>query len=291
MTSIPSHQKAQIEQSLKKIVIENTIYLINRRRTVMEYKYMNDYEREQTQKYEGIYTDEEVELNKRLYEECSKENIDFALVEDLLKQGADPLGATATHGWDLLTHVYGELVCESQDNDSIHLPRLTELFLKYGMDIDNPRIPYDFGNSINPMWCFAFLLNENSIVALKMLLDNQLSAESFGIFWSHCVNDLGFISNMDPISNSYFNRICTNSFKMAMLGASYDHILSQDDYLQRDIGCSDNNYDLHKFREPDDFYYEFDTSNCTSSPQLDRLIIRIREVSSKKEVWKIIFCV
>ena len=33
------------------------------------YEYTNDYEREHTQKYEGIYTPEEIELNKKLYEE------------------------------------------------------------------------------------------------------------------------------------------------------------------------------------------------------------------------------
>ena len=37
------------------------------------YKYSSDYEREQTQKYEGTYTAEEIELNKKLYDECYKE--------------------------------------------------------------------------------------------------------------------------------------------------------------------------------------------------------------------------
>ena len=128
-----------------------------------EYKYNNEYEREHTQKYEGAYTPEEIELNNRLYDECSKENIDFEVVEDLLKQGADPLGATAEYGWGLMEHVYDEIVCDSQDNDSIYLPKLTELFLKYGMDIDNPRIPYDNDDSINPLWSFTFVANENSM--------------------------------------------------------------------------------------------------------------------------------
>ena len=37
-----------------------------------EYKYINNYERDKTQKYEGTYTPEEIELNKKLFDECSK---------------------------------------------------------------------------------------------------------------------------------------------------------------------------------------------------------------------------
>ena len=116
-----------------------------------EYKYINDYEREWTQKYEGTYTPKEIELNKKLKEECSKDNIDYTIVEELLKQGADPLGGTEIGGWDLLEHVYGELVEDSYDSNSINLPKITEVFLKYGMNIDNPRIPYDNDWSLNPL--------------------------------------------------------------------------------------------------------------------------------------------
>ena len=32
-----------------------------------EYQYANDYEREETQKYEGTYTPEEIQLNNKLF--------------------------------------------------------------------------------------------------------------------------------------------------------------------------------------------------------------------------------
>ena len=53
-----------------------------------EYKYINEYEREWTQKYEGTYTSEEIELNKKLKEECSKEAVDYTLdkIENLTNQ-------------------------------------------------------------------------------------------------------------------------------------------------------------------------------------------------------------
>lgn len=49
------------------------------------YKYSSEYEREETQKYEGTYTPEQIELNKKLYEVVSKEHIDFYEAEELLK--------------------------------------------------------------------------------------------------------------------------------------------------------------------------------------------------------------
>lgn len=39
--------------------------------------------------FEGAYTPEEVELNRRLCEACCREELDAALVEELLRQGAD----------------------------------------------------------------------------------------------------------------------------------------------------------------------------------------------------------
>lgn len=54
-----------------------------------EYQYSNQYEREETQKYEGIYTPEEIELNQKLQQLCSHEPPDLVAIEALLKQGAD----------------------------------------------------------------------------------------------------------------------------------------------------------------------------------------------------------
>ena len=170
-----------------------------------EYKYINDYEREETQKYEDTYTPAEIELNKKLFDACAEEHIDFALVEELLKQGADPLGGTELYGWSLLDHIYGDVVGGSQDNDSVELPKLTDLFLKYGMDVDDPRVPYDGSNSINPLWEFAFVTNENAISALKMLLDHGLSADSFAEFWDHSMTDFFHIECGDPENDEFWH--------------------------------------------------------------------------------------
>ncbi len=250
-----------------------------------EYSYINEYEREWTQKYEGTYTSEEIELNKKLLEECSKESIDFVAVEELLKQGADPLGGTAIGGWDLLNHIYGELVGDSQENDSINLPRITELFLKYGMDIDNPRVPYDYDNSLHPLWFYSFVPNENSIIALKMLLEHGLSASSFAEFWSHSMTDFIHIECGDPENDDFWNNECVWTFKMLLLGATYDHVFYDDDGIGEFVCCDCNTSDIHIFRNWNDFEYHFDTSLCKRHPELHGSIIHIYSKKTGEEVW------
>lgn len=252
-----------------------------------EYNYSNDYEREQTQKYEGTYSPEEIELNKRLEHECDKDDIDFSLVEELLKQGADPLGGTSVYGWGLLDHVYGELVGGSQDSDSINLPKITELFLKYGMNVDAPRVPYDGDNSLNPLWELTFSANENSIVALKMLLDHGLSADSFAEFWDHSMFDLCNIECGDPENDEFWNKYCVWTFKMVLLGATYDHILKDDEDLRSFICCSFNTADIHIFRDWDDFEYHFDTSHCGRYSEIYGSIVHIFSKKTGEEVWTI----
>lgn len=252
-----------------------------------DYNYTSEYEREWTQKYEGVYTLEEIELNIKLKEECRKDHINSGRVEELLKQGADPLGGTAICGWGLLEHIYGEIIGDSQDDNSINLPKLTELFLKYGMNVDAPRVPYDDDNSINPLWELSFAVNENSIIALKLLLDHGLSASSFGEFWGHSMFDFFNISCGDPQNDPFWNYECEWAFKMLLLGASYDHIFDNDEDIREFICCSCNNNDVHMFRSWDDFEYVFDTSYCSGPLGLYGSILHIHRKKTGEEVWKI----
>ena len=251
---------------------------------------MSDYRKMCTGSFERIYTEEEIVLNNRLYEACSKDQPDYEEIEGLLKKGADPLGATAVSGWWLLNHVYGEILCESQDSGSVNLPRITELFLKYGMDIDHPRIPYDDNNSLHPMWQFAFVINEHSVHALEMLLDRGLSADSAGEMWGHAIFDLLNVYCGDLVNDEFWRYECTWTMKVLMLCASYDYILDSDKSLRDFIGCGYNNYDLHKFRKWDDFYYVFDTSRCQGSPELYKSVVNIYHKNSNEKVWRIGVC-
>ena len=44
--------------------------------------------------YKKHYTTREIDLNKQLLDECAESHPNFARIEDLLQQGADPLGVT-----------------------------------------------------------------------------------------------------------------------------------------------------------------------------------------------------
>ncbi len=247
---------------------------------------MNEYEIECTSKFEGTYTEEEVALNNKLYKECTKEVIDCAAIEELLRQGADPLGATAVSGWGLLDHVYEKLV----DSDDENFPVITELFLKHGMNIDHPRIPYDNDNSINPLWSFAFNINENTLLSLKMLLDNGLSANSVGDMWGHATFDLINIECGNPNTDEFWRNECIWTMRTIMFCASYDRILNNDEDMRDFIGYSYNDYDLHKFRQWEEFIYEFDTSHCDRHPEFYKSVVRIYEKETGKEVWKVGIC-
>lgn len=249
---------------------------------------MNEYEIEHTARFEGVYTEEEIILNNKLYAECSKETLDCSEIERLLRSGADPLGATAVSGWGLLEHIYGELICSMDDSTISNLPRITELFLKHGMDIDHPRVPYDDDNSLNPMWDFAFWANEHSASALEMLLNSGLSPESAGAMWGHAVDDLLMLGDCD-LRDEFWKDTCVWVIKLIMLCASYDHVLADED-LRDFIGCSYNDYDLHKFRNWNNFDYEFDTSRCEPVPEFRKSVVHILEAASHQEIWKIGIC-
>lgn len=245
---------------------------------------MDEYEYKRTKAFEGIYTPEEIELNKRLYDECMKRTVDLDLVEQLLREGADPLGATAEKGWDLLLHVYGEVAFESRENDSKNLPQITELFLKYGMDIGAPRIPYDDDNSIHPLRYFPF--NENAIASLHMILDYGVKAQDVCELWDGESDDQINVCRDDPNADEFHERFCCWA-KMLMLIASYDYVLDNDEGLRKYICYNYNAYDVHKFREWNNYYYEFDTSRCECHPELYRSVIRIYEKQTNEQVWKI----
>ncbi len=249
----------------------------------------SEYKRFHTEKYEGAYTAKEVELNNKLYDECLKEELNCDAIEKLLLQGADPLGATAVSGWGLLEHIYGEIVCDLQD-DSSNLPKITELFLKHGMNIEKPRVPYDNNNSIHPMWDFAFLTDENAICTLEMLLNRGLSADAAGEMWGHLRDDLINVDCENPNDGEHGTKVCTFAVRYMLFCASYDHVINNDEKLQKAIGYSYNSYDIHKFRNWNDYRYEFDTSHCVNYPEFYKSVVTVFEKATNTEVWKFGIC-
>lgn len=236
--------------------------------------------------FKDLYTNKEVELNKKLFNECIKEVVDFALVESLLKQGADPLGPTSLEEFDITEHIYGEIILDFCYNEGKNLPEITKIFLKHGMDISNPRVPYDSGNSSNPLWDFAFLANEYSAKTLKILLDSKIAYENIAEFWKHAVFDMVYVADVDPNDPTCKEDVVW-TMKMIMLCASYPHIINEDSDLREFICYELNDYDVSLFRAWDEYEYKFDTTFCETTPSLRNSIAKIYEKESKKEVWRI----
>ncbi len=246
---------------------------------------------------------EQLRLNTELCEECQKDALDFAKIEFLLKKGADPLGCyieSSLSQKDTYTFepgtVYGDLMwLVSDDPMQAQFPRLTQLFLQNGMDVDRPRIPYEYNGSTDrphPLYDLAYFTNEYGAQTLKLLLDAGLSTSGFAWFLGHAIGDL---LNVD-CSSPNGDKDTEWTLKMLLLGASYPHVLEDledledSEHIKKDIRYQQNreefNYDVKKFRNWENYEFYFDTSHCQSFPELYKSIIFVCEKSSGNVVWK-----
>lgn len=251
-----------------------------------------------TDKEKKNYPEEKIKLNKQLYDECLKTPLNPIVIKNLLAQGADPLGPTDnTHPLNDLDHLFGDVICDLSMNSGRNLPKITKLFLDAGMDIEKPIIPYDDGNSINPLWELAFCSNRNGIRTLKMLLDAGISKESAIECFDHLTVDTATVYDGN-LNDDY----CLNDFiwtlKMLMLIASHEDWVKGDHYLQFWTGYQHNQYDIKKFRNWDSFIYDIDHSKAKApwdkednsySPVPNGSTIRIYEKKTKKLVWAFVY--
>ena len=232
----------------------------------------------------------QTELNNTLLKVCQSFPINLVRAEELLGQGAKPLGRVEVLRVvnNLYDSVLDAILCEDECPED--LVDLTALFLRYGMDISKPGVPYDGDNIINPLWTFAFFKGDAFIQSLKLLLDNGLSAEDASYCWNHAVSDLVQFSL--PFDNEYTYERLYDYIKKLMLIASYEHILSQDRDLQKEIwyDYGKNQYDLKKFRIWDDFDFEINTSHCEREPEPYKSVVTIIEKASGLPVWTFGVC-
>lgn len=217
----------------------------------------------------------ETELNKRLYGECINDKVDYKLVEELLKAGADPLGVIIYDDSEK-AYIYGEIISDSFLNNGENLPKITELFLRYGMDISKPKIPYSTEIWDSPLWEFACFPNENLLLTLKLLLDKGIDCDVINDFVEHIITNVVCVDKGEfyPIEREQDHYLW--AMKMIMLVASYDYIIEKNKVLAEFIRVKDNNYDLKKFREYNNFSYVFNKS-----------IVNIYEEKTKNLIWRI----
>lgn len=243
------------------------------------------------------YPKDRIQRNALLYEACLQKTFNPDVIQALLSQGADPLGAIHENSNYYDDHLYGEVICELSMQDGRNLPEITKLFLDAGMDIEKPIIPYDNINSLNPLWDLAFCANENGIRTLKLLLDAGISKESALTFFDHLTIDTASVYDGDLTYPA-----CLNDFiwglKMLMLVASHKDWVENDDYLQFWIGYQYNQYDIKKFQNWDAFDYVIDYSKAqgfweeqqnTYAPVPRHSIVKIYEKATKQLVWSFVY--
>ena len=232
------------------------------------------------EKYRKYYTAEELDLNQQLLDECTKPHPNFAHIEDLLQQGADPLGVSMQEEC-----VYSQIIACREDWGHSYLPQMTEMFLRYGMDIDNPRVPFDKLDRCNPFEYFALGVDDNIIESMALLLDSGVSAESAENFWNMGISDLIYCDSAIPQEDEECNERYTNLMKGIMFCASYKHIIDNNDSIRKIIDYAKNDFDVKKFRKWNDFEYKL--YGVREDPiVMKNLNIQIYEKSSGQKVWE-----
>ena len=223
--------------------------------------------------------------NQALLAACLVETPDPARIEALLRAGANPLGVVeGTDGKDLLYNCVIEHFVSPETPDAAFV-WITELFLRYGMDLSAPELPYDSEKILHPMWLLAFGCSENTLRVLELLLDHSLDAEAVGICWGHVLFD--YYNCWGRLEDAYCYELLYFTIRELLLIASYPHVLYADADLQQTIWLSENTYDARKFRHWNDFSFEIDTSHCNRGyPEVYRSLVTVREKNSGNAVWK-----
>ena len=188
----------------------------------------------------------QIDLNRKLYEEFEKKELNETRIIELLKEGANPLGNMSNEKWS--EEPYEEIIYENKNLDKI-----TKILLENGMIIDNKNYPNQ-DDDINPLWSLALRPDTIGIKTLKLLLDYNTEIESIEVFVDHIYTDYIFLENKVSIS-----RQATESgeeknlqkheefaMKMLMLCASYEYVINNSDYIKSVINYSKNNKDLLK---------------------------------------------
>ncbi len=228
-------------------------------------------------------------LNMRLLDVCMADVIDYQKAEELLLQGAEPLGYVEECGdgdWpnNLYTQVVWHLYHGMETKEDYY--DITELFLRYGMDISKPSIPYDGDNILNPIGNYGGVKNDCMMRTMRLLLDHGLSADDAEEGWGGQISD--FINCTGIFSDEVVQLEFPYYVRMLMLIASYPHILDNDPYLQAEIWYQFNQgrCDLQRFREWDWYDIDVDTSRCGKHPCVARSVVTLIDKKSAEKVWK-----
>ena len=216
----------------------------------------------------------QLELNKQLYEAVTAPQVDLSRIDNLLKLGADPLGAYDED--DLDSFVLDELFCESQDDTfAERLPSIVALFLDYDIDVEK--------SELDALYCLTWIRNEFGIQALKSFLDNGLSIDYTESFFEHLFGDIQMFEFPQAVNMDGWEERFEYAVKMVMLSASYERIVQGSQFIRELIETENNNSAiLERFRDWKD--YRCEVSVMKSSDAIDCLV-RLIDLKSSGILW------
>ncbi len=98
---------------------------------------------------------------------------------------------------------------------------------------------------LHPLWECAFSGGDALLKVIRLLLENGLDADSAGRCWGHAVFDLLLLADSE---DEYWLDFYKETAQKIMLFASFDHVLNNDEDMQKLFWCSRNNYPTKEFR-------------------------------------------
>lgn len=228
--------------------------------------------------------------------------VDFKKIENLMSNEALNGKETFTKK---LPAIYSRILNNSESEEADYLDEdddysieyldviddfviITELFVRYGMPVSDLE---DADKNIfeKMMQYLGVFCGENTLIVLRTLLDQGLSAELCNACWGYEIEEYCDIDgSLDTrrklfMFHSYLHKL--------FLFTSYPHVLLNDRFLQKEIMNEYNNYDLRQFRDWNKYYFVLDTSNCKNGPEVRKTIITVMELETNQPVWKFGICI
>ena len=197
-----------------------------------------------------ILSPEVIERNTELLTVLTTEPIDYTAAEKLLNSGARANGAVLCKKG--VTHNLYWVVLDTCWYEDENLYKITELLLRYGLDIEHPDIPYDDKEEPHPLSaCIAYLEGEYALQTLKALLEKGLGPYQASFCWRVLLTYLHegyFGASNEKMKIDFAQKI--------LLIASFPNILDRDRRLRAAIWYDQNQYDTTRFREWHNFTYK-----------------------------------
>ncbi len=181
------------------------------------------------------------ELNRLLFLASTVPHPDLEAVESLLKLGADPLGPYNSFNGCTLEELF---VNSQEDGSSKDLPDLTELFLRYGMDVDSSEKAV-----LHPL---TWVRNEYGVQTLRLLMDAGLSAKEAEAFAVDLVGNIlqREAGEYDPALDADWRKSIDCAVKMILLLASYERVFTGSRYIRKLMRAGEEGFPaFERFRD------------------------------------------